>query len=109
MRRLQSMAARFLAPPLTSPGSRFELAQRLGRGHFLQRLHVVVGEAEMMTDLVDQQVPHQMRQILAGLAPVVDQRAAIEEDRFAVAANVAGPLPGRSDARLGGKEWVRTG
>src|SRR3546814_9912038 len=36
----------------------------------LDRLHVVVREAEMVADLVDQDMAHDMLQILAGVAPV---------------------------------------
>ena len=46
----------------------------------LDRPHVLVGETEMMADLVNQHVADHMDEILAGFAPVIEYRAAIEED-----------------------------
>src|SRR5690242_8712457 len=34
----------------------------------------------MVADLVDQHVAHDMREVLAGLAPIVEDRPAVEED-----------------------------
>ncbi len=34
----------------------------------------------MMADLVDEDVTHDMREILAGLAPIVEDRTAVEKD-----------------------------
>src|SRR3546814_20247649 len=64
----------------------------------LDRLHVVVREAEMVADLVDQDVAHDMLQILAGVAPIVEDRPAVEIDHVEV--------DHRSEERRVGKECV---
>ena len=70
-----------------------ELRARIGRCSVPRRsiraldpLHVLVAEAEMMADLMDQHVPHQMPQIFAGLAPVIEDRPAVEKDHVEVRA-----------------------
>ncbi len=45
-----------------------------------------------MTDLVDQHVAHQMLQIFAALAPVIEDRPAIEKDHIEVRPWIADAL-----------------
>src|SRR5882757_905100 len=75
-------------------GARAQLSARLrAAGFFLglgfDRFHVVVAQAEMMADLVDQHVAHDVRQVLARFTPVVEDRTAIEEDAVDVVGDVA--------------------
>ena len=72
-----------------------DLGARLGAARFFlgagfDRFHVVVAHAEVMADLVDQHVPHDMRQVLVRFAPVIEDRAAIEEDAVDVVGDMAG-------------------
>ncbi len=46
----------------------------------LNGFHVVVAHAEMVADFVDQDMADQIGQILAGLAPVIEDRPAVEKD-----------------------------
>ena len=46
----------------------------------LDIFHVVVGEAVMVADLMDQHMPDDVAQVLACLAPVIEDRPAVEED-----------------------------
>src|ERR1019366_4642261 len=46
----------------------------------LDRRHVVVGEAEMVADLVHEDMGHDRAERVLALAPEVEQRAAIEPD-----------------------------
>ena len=55
----------------------------------LDRFHVVVAQPEMMADLVDQHMAHDVRQILARFAPVIEDRPAVEEDAVDVVGDVA--------------------
>src|SRR5215470_12710601 len=72
----------------------------VGVGGGLDALHVVVAEAEMVADLVDQHMAHQMGELLAALAPVVEQRPAIEEDAIEVARHLADGLAAEIDAAI---------
>ena len=45
-----------------------------------QGMHVRVAEAEMMTHLVDQDMPDEMFELLSSLGPLVEDRTPIEED-----------------------------
>jgi len=66
--------------------ARFEPPRREGQGLgessplALDPRHVVVAEAEMVADLVNEDVAYDMCQILAGLAPIIEDRTAVEED-----------------------------
>lgn len=42
---------------------------------------ILIAETEMVADLVDQHVPDDPRQVLASLAPIVEDRPTIEEDQ----------------------------
>ncbi len=55
----------------------------------LQAVHIVIGEAEMMADFVNQGVADDGLEILAGFAPVIEQGTAIEEDAVDVLGRVA--------------------
>src|SRR6266849_7035140 len=62
-----------------------KLSARLdAAGFFLglgfDRFHVVVAQAEMVADFVDQHVAHDVRQVLARFTPVVEDGTAIEKD-----------------------------
>ena len=57
-------------------------------------LHVLVAEAEMMADLVDQHVADNAGKVLAGLAPIIEDRPAIEKDQVEVRPRVADALVG---------------
>ena len=59
----------------------------------LDRLHVVVGQAEMVADLVDEDVGDEVPEGLVVLGPVVEQRPAVEPD-------LVRHLPGRRLAGL---------
>jgi hypothetical protein len=48
----------------------------------LDARHVLVAKAEMVADLVDQHVADDAHQILAGLAPIIEDRPAIEKDHI---------------------------
>ncbi|NDH64172.1 MAG: DUF1254 domain-containing protein, partial [Alphaproteobacteria bacterium] len=71
------------------------------------RFHVVVAQAEVMADLVDQHMPHDMRQVFAGLAPIVEDRAAIEEDAVDVVGDVAGTALHHRDALVEAEQIER--
>src|SRR6185369_16901139 len=64
-------------------------AARFFFGAGFDRFHVVVAHAEVMADLVDQHVPHDMRQVFVRFAPIVEDRAAVEEDAVDVVGDVA--------------------
>ena len=49
-------------------------------GAGLDIFHIVVGEAEMVADLMDQDMPDDITQVFAGLAPIVENRPPVEED-----------------------------
>src|SRR5262245_63787577 len=66
----------------------------------LDPLHVVVGEAEMVADLVNEDVAHQVSQVLAGFAPVVQQRAAVEEDHVDIGDDVGHAFARKVDAAI---------
>src|ERR1700730_11216249 len=55
----------------------------------LDRLHVGVREAEMVADLVDQHMAHDVAQRLLVLGPVIQDRAAVEPDHVRKSGNVA--------------------
>ena len=57
-----------------------KLNQSTAFGAFLDPLHVVVRQAEMMADFVDQHVADDMADGLVMLRPVVEDRPAVEED-----------------------------
>src|SRR5258706_8446619 len=46
----------------------------------LDRFHAVVGKPEMMADLVDQHMAHDMTERLPVLGPIVEDRPPVEED-----------------------------
>src|SRR3569623_3039944 len=54
----------------------------------LEAMHITITQAEMMPDLVNHDMPHQGRQVLATLDPFVEDRAAIEENPVGRAARV---------------------
>src|SRR6516165_2431968 len=62
--------------------------------------HLLVAEAEMMADLVDQHMTHEAREILPGLAPVVEDRPAVEKDHVELRPRIARALPGQGDAAV---------
>src|SRR5258708_1028499 len=73
----------------------------------LDRRHVVVGEAEMMADLVDQHMAHGMDQILAGLPPVVEQRPAIEKGHVGLVRQILHALAVDGDAAIEAEQVER--
>ena len=74
------MAARMLRPGAPAGGSVV-----IG----FQMIHIVIGEAEMMADFVNQGIADEGLEIFAGLAPVIEQGTAIEEDAVDVLGRVA--------------------
>src|SRR5258708_32254091 len=66
----------------------------------LDALHVVVAEAEMVADLVDEDVAHEVVEILAGLAPVIEDGSAVEKDDVGLGARVHHALARQRDAAI---------
>src|SRR5258708_8845942 len=66
----------------------------------LDALHVVVAEAEMVADLVDEHVAHEVVEVLAGLAPVVEDGAAVEKDDVGLGACVHHARAPQRDAAI---------
>ena len=58
----------------------------------LDARHVLVAEAEMVADLVDQHVANDAGQLLAGLAPIIEDRPAIEEHHVEIGPRIANAL-----------------
>src|SRR5262249_4355178 len=58
----------------------------------LDPLHVVVAEAEMVADLVDEHVADDGVEVLAGLAPIIENGPAIEKDHLRVDARIVDAL-----------------
>src|ERR1051325_1942696 len=61
--------------PSHSRGERYNLV-----GRRLDRLHVLVGEAEMVADLVDQDMGDDRRQAFGMIGPIGEDRLAVEPD-----------------------------
>ena len=53
---------------------------RLDSTALLDPFHVLVAETEMVADLVDQHVAHHIDEVFASLAPIVEDRSAIQKD-----------------------------
>src|SRR5258708_37075844 len=81
---------------LPNPGDR---PVRRSAGPF-DVLHVVVAEAEMMADLVDEDMAHDVGEILAGLAPVIEDRPAIEKDHVDIRRDRRDALMRQGDAAI---------
>ena len=64
----------------------------------LQRFHIGVGEPEMVPDLVDHHVAHQMGQVLARLAPIGEDRLAVEKYPVLIVGRVAHAFPVQRNA-----------
>src|SRR5438067_9443716 len=73
---------------------------RLSSIRRLDPLHVLVAEPEMVADLVDQHVAHQVAQVFAALAPVIEDRAAIEKDHVEVRPRIADALVRQGNAPI---------
>src|SRR6202020_532524 len=65
-------------------------SRRIVQGRLFDRLHVLVREPEMMADLVDQNVGHNLVERLLAVAPEVEQRPAVEPDHVAQFARLHG-------------------
>src|SRR2546429_1398975 len=74
----------------------------------LDMRHVVVAEAEMMADLMDENVAYDVLEILAGLAPVIEDRTAIEKDHVDVRRYRRDALVGQGDAAIEAEYVERT-
>src|SRR5262249_60350132 len=88
--------------PVT-PLSRYEARERVKEALlrlFLDPLHVVVAEAEMVTDLVDHDMADDVGEGFAGLAPVVQQRTAIEIDHVVAAPERIDAAPRHRDPAI---------
>src|SRR5262249_21032608 len=59
--------------------------------------HVRVAEAEMVADLVDQHMAHQPGEILAALAPIIEDRPAVEKDHVEIGTGIADALVRQRD------------
>src|SRR5215470_12722595 len=66
----------------------------------LDPVYVVVGEAEMVVDLVDEDVAHEVGQVLAGFAPIVEQRPSVEEDHVEMGDDAGDALARKIDAAI---------
>src|ERR1051325_163980 len=84
-----SRAAPRRAAASTSPNAPIRCAERLLALAVLDRVHLIVRQAEVMADLVDQHVTDDVAQGLFVLRPIVEDRAAIEEDRRLAAMRLA--------------------
>src|SRR5580704_12377800 len=73
----------------------------------LDPLHILVAEAEMVTDLVDHHVAHQFEQVLAAVAPVIEDRPAVEIDRVRMRQRIADALMRQRDAAIEAQEVER--
>src|SRR6266478_8098915 len=76
-------------------------------GRVLDPLHIFVAEPEMMTDLVDQHMADHLEQILAALAPVIEDRPAVEEDHVELCPRVADTFVRQRDAAIEPQEVER--
>ena len=86
-------------PPAAPAGHALRSAAAASPGLLLERVHVLVGEAEMMADLVDQDVRDEARGS-SPLGPFVEDRAAEQADhRSAVARGPAALLAHRAARR----------
>src|SRR5215469_3858158 len=73
----------------------------------LYGFHVVVGKAEMMADLVYQHVPDHVREVLAGLAPIVEDRPAIEKNHVRHRSGVGVALMRQRDSAIEAEQVER--
>src|ERR1700722_8894126 len=73
----------------------------------LQAVHVVVRQAEMVADLVDQHVTHHRGEVLAGLAPIIEQRPAIEKDHVDMGPRIADRFVQQIDAAIEAEQVER--
>ncbi len=67
-------------PPAAPQRDAVEPQQRLHATRFLERVHVVVGEAEMVAGLVDQDVRDEMLEAVLAVGPFVEDRPAEQAD-----------------------------
>src|SRR5260370_36111422 len=66
----------------------------------LDPFHVGIAEPEMMADFVDQHVADDSEQIVARLAPVIEDRAAVEKDHVDRGQRIADALQRQRDAAI---------
>src|ERR1700722_14728508 len=64
----------------------------------LDRRHIVVGEAEMMADFVNQHMADDMAQRIVVFGPVIQDRAAIQPDHVGKPGDVVMATEGQADA-----------
>lgn len=79
------------------------LAVRLG----LQRFHVIVGQSEMVADFVDQDVAHQMAQVLTGFAPIGQDRLAVEKNAVLIVGRIVNALSIQGNAGIETQHIIR--
>jgi hypothetical protein len=116
-RRLQLLEAAYARSaqhadgPADAKMTRAESAEARERGTLRARIaggsarrldprHVVVAEAKMMADLVDQHMAHQMGEVLTGFAPIIEDRPAVEKDHVDMGPRVADALVRQGDAAI---------
>ena len=80
---------------LLRPGMTSALPRRRLLGRLLDPLHVIVRQAEMVADLVDQHMGDDVAQRLLVLGPVVEDGAAVERDAVRPLAGLRVPATGR--------------
>ena len=68
-------------------GEGFKARERVSVRLGLDALHVLVAEAEMVADLVDHHMAHDVEERQAGHLPIGKQRPAVEEDHVVDAAD----------------------
>src|SRR5262245_32081210 len=70
-----------------------------GNGTF-NAVHVRIGEAKMMADLVHQDMRHEMAKRFIALRPVIEQGAPIEKDHVGTLRYIHDALPVEADALI---------
>src|SRR6202034_830464 len=66
----------------------------------LDPLHVVVAEAEMVTDLMDQDMPHQRGEAFSGLAPIIEDGSTVEKHHVGLGSRVGDALLRQRDTAI---------
>ena len=78
----------FEQQPPAAPQGHLSNRSRASCHGFLERVHVVVGKAEMMADLVDQDVRDEMLEAVLAVGPFIEDRAAEQADSVGQCAGV---------------------
>jgi hypothetical protein len=68
--------------------------------------HVVVAEAEVVADLVDEHVAYHIRQVLAGYRRVVEDRSTIERDDIGIRRRIGGAAARAGNTMVEAEEMI---